>query len=86
MQQHFSTKARKVFLCLPVGTAYDVLKEQVLLACDIVPEWHRKKFRSQKNVKETFSDHAYNLTTLFERWIKGQEADDDINVLKELIL
>ena len=30
--------------------------------------------------------HAYNLTTLFERLIKGQEADKDVNVLKELIL
>ena len=46
MQQHFSTKARKVFLSMPVRTAYDVLKDQLLLAYDIVPEWHRKKFRS----------------------------------------
>ena len=44
MQQHFSTKAHTVFLSLPVDTAYDVLKEQLLLTYDIVPEWHRKKF------------------------------------------
>ena len=48
MQQNFSTKAHKVFLSLPVGTAYDALKEQLLLAYDIVPEWHRTKFRSQQ--------------------------------------
>ena len=62
MHQHFSTKERKVFLSLPVGTHYDVLNEQLLLAYDIVPEWHRKSFRSQqKNYKETFSDHATTL-------------------------
>ena len=41
---------------------------------------------AKKNEKETFSHHAYNLTMLFEQWIKGQDADEDINVLKELIL
>ena len=44
IQQHFSTKARKVVLSLPAGTTYDVLKEQLLLTYDIVPECHRKNF------------------------------------------
>ena len=48
MQQHFSTKARRVFLSLPVGNAYDVLKEQLPLAYDIVSEWQRTQFRSQQ--------------------------------------
>ena len=65
MQQHISTRAQTVFLILPIGTAYDVLKEQLMLAYDIVPDYHRRKIRSQqKNDKETFSDHAYNLITL----------------------
>ena len=67
LQQHFYMKERKVFLRSPAGTAYDVLKEQLLLAYDIVPECHRKFFRSKlKNEKKTFCDHAYNRTTLFE--------------------
>ena len=46
-----------------------------------------KKFRTQgKSDKETFSDHAYNLTNLFDRWIKGQDAYENIDRLKEIIL
>ena len=42
------------------------------------------KFRTQgKSGKETFSDHAYNLTNLFDRWIKGQDAYENIDCLKE---
>ena len=68
IQPYFSTKAQKVFLNLSADLTYNDTKEQLLLAYEIVPEWHLKKFRTQgKSDKETFSDHAYNLTNLFDR-------------------
>ena len=86
IQPHFSTKAQKVFLNLAADITYNDAKKQLLLAYEIVPEWHRKKFRPQrKSDKETFSDHAYNLTNLFDRWIKGQDAYENIDHLKEII-
>ena len=52
-----------------------------------MPEWHRKKFRTEGKIdKETFSDQAYNLTNLFDRWIKGQDAYENIDHLNEIIL
>ena len=62
MYQHFSKKARKVFLGFPIGTVYDVLKERLLLAYDIVPEWHRQFFRSQQKMIKKLS--VITLTTL----------------------
>ena len=43
IQPHFSTKAHKVFLNLSADITYNDGKEQLLLAYDILPEWHRKK-------------------------------------------
>ena len=48
---------------------------------------HRKKFRTQeKSDKEIFSADAYNLTNLFDRWIKDQVAYENIDRLKEMML
>ena len=82
IKPHFYTKAQKVFLNLSADIAYNDAKEQLLLAYEIVPEWHRNKFRTQgKSDKETFSDHAYNLTNLFDR-----RKYENIDRLKEIIL
>ena len=62
-------------------------KDQLLLSYEIVPEWYQKKCRTQgKGDNETFRDHAYNLINLFERWIKGQDAHENIDRLKEIVL
>ena len=40
-----------------------------------VPETYLKQFRSQaKSNDQTFSDHAFNLNTLFKRWLVGIDA------------
>ena len=50
IQPHFSTKAQKEFLNLAADITYNDAKEQLLLAYEIVPEWHRKIFRTQEKV------------------------------------
>ena len=87
IQPHFSTKAQQVLLNLAADITYTDAKEQLLLAYEIVPEWYRKQCRTQgKSDKKTCSDHAYNLTNLFDRWIKGQDAYENIDRLKEIIM
>ena len=87
IQPHFSTKSQQIFLNLSADITYYNAKEQLLLAYEIVPEWPRKKFHTPgKSDKETFSDHAYNLTNLFDRWIKGRYAYENIDRLKKIML
>ena len=47
IQPHFSKKAQKVFLNLAADITYNDAKEQLLLAYETVPEWHRKQFRTR---------------------------------------
>ena len=68
IQTQFSSKALKVFVELPNDATYEYAKAALLLAYKVVPEVHRKKFRTQcKSEKDTYADHAYNLNTLFKK-------------------
>ena len=53
----------------------------------VVPETYRKQFRSQtKSNNQTFSEHAFNLSTLFKRWLVGIDAYDNLKSFREAIL
>jgi len=78
-------KARKVFAELSVDAClnYDTLKAALLLACERVPEFHRKRFRTlNKFANETHSNFAFQLALPFNSWMDGKEASTDINRLK----
>ena len=75
IQPHFSTKAQQLFLNLAAAITYNDAKEQLLLACEILPE--KNNFVLKEKVTETFSDHAYNLINLFDQ---GQDAYENIAV------
>ena len=63
-----SPKALKIFNEFPTDITYEEAKEKLLLAYYVVPETYRKQFRSQKKYNDqTFSEHAFNLNTLFKR-------------------
>ena len=47
IQTQFSPKALKVFVELPNDATYEDAKAALLLAYKVVPEVHRKKFRTQ---------------------------------------
>ena len=52
----------------PTDITYEEAKEKLLLAYYVVHETYRKKFRSQtKSNDQTFSEHAFNINTLFTR-------------------
>ena len=55
----------------------------------VVPETYRKQFRLQTQSKsndQTFSEHAFNLNTLFKRWLVGIDAYDKLESFREAIL
>ena len=80
-----TNKAQKVFAELSVDAClnYDTLKAALLLACERVPEFHRKRFRTlNKFANETHSNLAFQLALPFNSWMDGKEASTDINRLK----
>jgi len=81
-------KAQKVFADLSVDAClnYDTLKAALLLACELVPEIHRRRFRTlNKFGNETYSNFAFRLALPFNSWMDGEEASADINRLKEVV-
>ena len=64
-------KAQEVYSALSVeqSTDYDVVKNTIMQAYELVPEAYRQKFRSrQKGVGETYVEFAREKETLFDRW------------------
>ena len=62
------------------------MKDALLTAYAIVPEVHRKRFRTLSKLgSETFSEFAFRLSTQFKRWAEGEGSYTDIVKLRELI-
>ena len=82
-------KAQEVYSALSVeqSTDYDVVKNTIMQAYELVPEAYRQKFRSrQKGVGETYVEFAREKETLFDRWCSSKEVGEDYHKLREVIL
>lgn len=88
LQAHLSGKALKVFTELTTEQSrdYHTLKEALLLSYAVVPEVHRKRFRSmRKQYNETYSEFAFRLTQSFKRWLEGEASYTEISRMRETI-
>ena len=87
IQTQMSRNALQIFNEVPTDITYEEAKEKLLLAYYVVPETYRKQFRSQtKSNDQTFSEHAFNLNTLFKRWLVGIDAYDNLESFREAML
>ena len=87
IQTQMSPKSLKIISEFPTDITYEGANEKLLLAYYVVPETNRKQFRSQtKSNDQTFSEHAFNLNTLFKRWLVGIDAYDKLKSFREAIL
>jgi hypothetical protein len=68
-------------------SVYDDFKEAILNEFDLVPEVYRARFRNcVKRATDNYADFGQFLSSQFERWIASVEADQDIQVLKNVML
>ena len=66
---------------------YDILKQEILKAYELVPEAYRIKFRRmQKNSHITHVEFAREKTTLCDRWLMSLNVQGDFDKLRELLL
>ena len=82
-------KAQEVYSALSVeqSTDYDVVKNTIMQAYELVPEAYRQKFRSrQKGGGETYVEFAREKETLFDRWCSSKEVGEDYHKLREVML
>ena len=82
-------KAQEVYSALSVeqSTDYDVVKNTIMQAYELVPEAYRQKFRSrQKGIGETYVEFAREKETLFDRWCSSKEVGEDYHKLREVML
>lgn len=89
LQSVFVGKAREIYSALPVeqSSIYQVVKEEVLKAYELVPEAYRQKFRtSTKEEKQTYVEFARVKERLFDRWCASQNIKGEYVKLRELLL
>ena len=81
-------KAREVCAALPFDQSlkYDVVKETVLRAYELVPEAYRQRFRSlQKSDNQTHVEFAREKCALFDKWCSASKVLS-FGQLRELVL
>ena len=89
LQSIFVGKAREIYSALPVeqSSKYQLVKEAVLKAYELVPEASRQKFRtSVKEEKQTYVEFARSKEKLFDRWCASQNVNGDFMKLREMLL
>ena len=65
---------------------YDVVKDAILKAYELVPEAYRQKFRNyRKKDNDTYVEFAHEKEVSFERWCSSKNVDD-FDKLQQLIL
>lgn len=82
-------KTQKVVssLSLEQSMKYEVLKETILHAYELVPEAYRQKFRNhKKSNSQTFVGFAHEKVALFDKWCAANEVNDNFESLHELML
>ncbi|XP_067263779.1 uncharacterized protein [Chanodichthys erythropterus] len=73
-------------LSLEESLRYDVVKNAVLRAYELVPEAYRQRFRNHKKVaQQTFVEFAREKGVLFDKWLSTNNVQD-LSSLRELML
>lgn len=88
LQCKINGKAQEVVSALPLADSlkYDVVREAILRAYELVPEAYRQKFRGhRKSPTQTFVEFARDKGALFDRWCSASKVTD-FGELRELIL
>ena len=82
-------KAREVYTQLSVQQSanYEIVKELILKAYELVPEAYRQKFRNlRKDSNQTHVEFARNKEQLFDRWCLSKKIDEHYDNLRQLML
>ncbi|XP_068129072.1 uncharacterized protein [Hyperolius riggenbachi] len=81
-------KALEAFVSLPQEeeTDFEAIKKAIIARYHLTPEVYRKRFRTvQRGPNDSYLDHACNLRTAFQQWVKGL-AVETFDALQELII
>ena len=66
---------------------YEIVKNAILKAYELVPEAYRQKFRgTTKGYNQTHVELARQKETLFDRWCTSKEISENFENLRQLIL
>ncbi|KAL4009738.1 hypothetical protein ACER0C_003590 [Sarotherodon galilaeus] len=82
-------KAQEVVasLSLEQSMKYEVLKDTIVRAYELVPEAYRQKFRNhKKSSSQTYVEFAHEKGALFDKWCAANGVGDDYESLCELML
>ena len=82
-------KARDIFaeLSIEQSSDYNIVKDLILKAYELVPEAYRQKFRNtQKGSSQTYVEFARTKEQLFDRWCFSKKINSDYDKLKQMIL
>lgn len=88
LQTVLSGKAQSVYSALTVqqGANYQIVKNTILTAYELVPEAYRQKFRNlRKNDGKTFVEFARDKENAFDRWCTSEHVMS-LAHLRELML
>ena len=89
IQPHLIGKAQKAYNELSVEdlSNFEVLKQNILISYELVPEAYRKMFRmSVKRAKDSYEDFANYLKTTLNIWLHSVEPNMSVESLKQVIL
>ena len=82
-------KAQEIYGSLSVeqSSNYELVKEAILKAYELVPEAYRQKFRNYlKYDSKTHVEFAREKENLFNRWCHSKEIGQDFKKLKQMVL
>ena len=82
-------KAQEVYAALSLDQSadYEIVKDRILQAYELVPEAYRQKFRySQRQHGQTHVELAREKENTFDRWLMAKKVDDNFRKLKQLML
>ncbi|VDI17279.1 Hypothetical predicted protein [Mytilus galloprovincialis] len=89
LQSVFEGKAAEIYSALPSekSSDYDMVKQEVLKAYELVPEAYRQKFRSYKKFdSQTYVEFAREKEDLFDKWLTSKKTDNNFDNLRQLML
>ena len=89
LQSTLIGKAREVYSALSVDQSsnYEVVKEAILKAYELVPEAYRQQFRGcRKGEQQTYVEFARSKENLFDRWCSSKDVNQEFPKLRQLML
>lgn len=89
LQSALIGKATEVYSSLSVAQRqnYDIVKDHILKAYELVPEAYRQTFRGFKKLHDqTHVEFARQKVQMFERWLHSKNIGQNFDNLRELIL